>query len=73
MKSRDAVQMPLSKGFCALSGFAATEYGLDAGANWPQQERRKVRMIGRFAFSFALGPLRFGTADRRRHRRRRLR
>src|SRR5205809_6499481 len=36
----------------------------DAGANRPQQERRKMRVIGGLRFSVALGAPRFRTTDR---------
>src|SRR5260221_11515449 len=36
----------------------------DAGANRPQQERRKMRMIGRLLLGLALSAPRFGAADR---------
>ena len=36
----------------------------DAGADGPQQERRKVRMIGGFGIGLALRASRFGAADR---------
>ena len=74
MESATLPQVPLLTGFLRVYRYlAAAEYGLDAGANRPQQERRKVRMIGRFGFGFALRALRLGTADRWRQRRRRLR
>jgi hypothetical protein len=41
------------------------DQALDAGANRAQQERRKMRVIGRLRFGLALRPPRFGTADRR--------
>ena len=53
----------VNKLFCVCRYLAAAGYGLDAGANRPQQECRKVRMIGRLAFRFARRPQRFGTAD----------
>ena len=74
MELATLVQVPLLTGFLRVCRYlAAAEYGLDAGANRPQQECRQVRMIGRLAFGLAVRPLRFGTADRRRHRGRRLR
>src|SRR6266850_2671880 len=36
----------------------------DAGANRPQQERRKMRVIGGLRFNVALGAARFRTTDR---------
>ena len=36
----------------------------DAGADGPQQERRKVRVIGGLGVDFALGAPGFGTTDR---------
>jgi hypothetical protein len=36
----------------------------DAGANGPQQECGKVRVIGGLGFDLAMGAARFGPADR---------
>src|SRR6185437_8288570 len=47
---------------CDYSGFA----GSDPGADRPQQERRKVRMIGGLRAGIALHRRGFGTTDRRR-------
>jgi hypothetical protein len=49
--------------FC--SGSIRTGQASDAGAYRTQQERRQMRVIGRLRFDLALGPSRFGTADRR--------
>src|SRR4051812_3748232 len=44
-------------------GGTSLENALDAGANRPQQKRRKVRMIGGLGIGLALGAPRFGPAD----------